>query len=227
MSSSFAYEDPLIRQQQQAIGAISTSTTTKAREIFAEMGRGMWKSGKGFAKVTVLFAGTECVIESVGPFFSLSPSGPTRVVFVSWKLMCCWSFRARSTGLGTISETRSRPGLSLEASWRATLGREVRCGEVLGFQRSRQRSICSCGERHQSECIDPGLVRIKFTNVPAAKISSPAIYRHPIVDYTRLQSIILWLPPLLCPAHPVAPRLDLRSVRSLRWMMSTRGKQMP
>ena len=63
MSSSFAYEDPLIRQQQQAIGAIST--TAKAREIFAEMGRGMWRSGKGFAKVTVLFAGTECVIESV------------------------------------------------------------------------------------------------------------------------------------------------------------------
>jgi len=62
MSSSFAYEDPLIRQQQQAIGAIST--TTKAKEIFAEMGRGMWRSGKGFAKVTVLFAGTECVIES-------------------------------------------------------------------------------------------------------------------------------------------------------------------
>lgn len=63
MSSSFAYEDPLIRQQQQAIGAIST--TAKAREIFAEMGRGIWRSGKGFAKVTVLFAGTECVIESV------------------------------------------------------------------------------------------------------------------------------------------------------------------
>jgi hypothetical protein len=67
MSSSFAYEDPLIRQQQQAIGAIST--TAKAREIFAEMGRGMWRSGKGFAKVTVLFAGTECVIESVSLFF--------------------------------------------------------------------------------------------------------------------------------------------------------------
>lgn len=72
MSSSFAYEDPLIRQQQQAIGAISTSTTAKAREIFTEMGRGMWRSGKGFAKVTVLFAGTECVIESVG-FFSVGP----------------------------------------------------------------------------------------------------------------------------------------------------------
>lgn len=79
MSSSFAYEDPLIRQQQQAIGAISTSTTAKAREIFTEMGRGMWRSGKGFAKVTVLFAGTECVIESVGFF----PSGPTRAAFVS------------------------------------------------------------------------------------------------------------------------------------------------
>ena len=74
MSSSFAYEDPLIRQQQQAAGAIST--TAKAREIFGEMGRGMWRSGKGFAKVTVLFAGTECVIESVSfsPFSVREPS---------------------------------------------------------------------------------------------------------------------------------------------------------
>ena len=75
MSSSFAYEDPLIRQQQQAAGAIST--TAKAREIFGEMGRGMWRSGKGFAKVTVLFAGTECVIESVSsssPFPVREPS---------------------------------------------------------------------------------------------------------------------------------------------------------
>lgn len=103
MSSSFAYEDPLIRQQQQAIGAIST--TAKAREIFAEMGRGMWRSGKGFAKVTVLFAGTECVIESVR-FFS-PPYG------IGDDFRCPVD---RSIGLGTTSETQSRPGLSLEVS---------------------------------------------------------------------------------------------------------------
>ncbi|KAL7277773.1 hypothetical protein ACG7TL_008716 [Trametes sanguinea] len=56
MSSSFAYEDPLLRQ--------NLSTQQKAREIFKEMGRGMWKSGKGFGKVGALFAGVECVIES-------------------------------------------------------------------------------------------------------------------------------------------------------------------
>ncbi|KAI0653529.1 mitochondrial import inner membrane translocase subunit TIM22 [Cubamyces menziesii] len=56
MSSSFAYEDPLLRQ--------NLSTQQKAREIFKEMGRGMWKSGKGFGKVGALFAGIECVIES-------------------------------------------------------------------------------------------------------------------------------------------------------------------
>jgi len=28
------------------------------------MGKGMWKSGKGFGKVGALFAGIECVIES-------------------------------------------------------------------------------------------------------------------------------------------------------------------
>ena len=57
MSASFAYEDPLLRQ--------NLSTQQKAREIFKEMGRGMWKSGKGFGKVGALFAGIECVIESV------------------------------------------------------------------------------------------------------------------------------------------------------------------
>ncbi|KAH9889443.1 mitochondrial import inner membrane translocase subunit TIM22 [Cubamyces lactineus] len=56
MSSSFAYEDPLLRQ--------NLSTQQKAREIFKEMGRGMYKSGKGFGKVGALFAGIECVIES-------------------------------------------------------------------------------------------------------------------------------------------------------------------
>ncbi|KAI0359602.1 mitochondrial import inner membrane translocase subunit TIM22 [Trametes cingulata] len=56
MSSSFAYEDPLLRQ--------NLSTQQKAREIFKEMGRGMYRSGKGFGKVGALFAGIECVIES-------------------------------------------------------------------------------------------------------------------------------------------------------------------
>lgn len=58
MSSSFAYEDPLARAQM--------TNTQKASEIFKEMGRGMLRSGKGFAKVGALFAGIECVIESVG-----------------------------------------------------------------------------------------------------------------------------------------------------------------
>ncbi|KIP11329.1 hypothetical protein PHLGIDRAFT_83796 [Phlebiopsis gigantea 11061_1 CR5-6] len=56
MSASFAYEDPLARAQ--------LSTTQKASEIFKEMGRNMYSSGKGFAKVGALFAGIECVIES-------------------------------------------------------------------------------------------------------------------------------------------------------------------
>ena len=96
-----------------------------------------------------------------------------------------------------ISEMRLRLGLSLGASWHAILGREVRCGEVLGLQHSQQRSTSSCGENRQSECLGPCLVRTKFTNVPAAKISSPSIYRYPIVDYTRLQ-IIQWLSPPPC-----------------------------
>lgn len=61
MSASLAYEDPLLRQQSQA----GLNNTQKAREIFKEMGRNMWKSGKGFGKVGALFAGLECAVESV------------------------------------------------------------------------------------------------------------------------------------------------------------------
>ncbi|KAF5380352.1 hypothetical protein D9615_004691 [Tricholomella constricta] len=60
MSASFAYEDPLLRQQTQA----GMKTTQKAREVLRDMGRGMWTSGRGFGKVGALFAGIECVIES-------------------------------------------------------------------------------------------------------------------------------------------------------------------
>ncbi|KAJ8696944.1 Mitochondrial import inner membrane translocase subunit tim22 [Pleurotus ostreatus] len=60
MSASFAYEDPLLRQQTQA----GMKAHQKAREVMKEMGRGMWSSGKGFGKVGALFAGIECVIES-------------------------------------------------------------------------------------------------------------------------------------------------------------------
>lgn len=113
MSSSFAYEDPLIRQQQQAIGAISTSTTAKAREIFTEMGRGMWRSGKGFAKVTVLFAGTECVIESVGRFPPIgTDSGVICKLETDMPDLACavsGSERYRKCGRGWVYRWR-RPG---------------------------------------------------------------------------------------------------------------------
>lgn len=59
MSASFAYEDPLMRANTQV------GNGQKAKEIFKEMGKGMWRSGKGFGKVGALFAGTECVIEGV------------------------------------------------------------------------------------------------------------------------------------------------------------------
>lgn len=41
------------------------NTTQKASAIFKDMGKGMWTTGKGFGKVGMLFAGVECVIESV------------------------------------------------------------------------------------------------------------------------------------------------------------------
>jgi len=64
MSASFAYEDPL-RRQEAATAAGHTQVTQKASAIVKEMGKGMWTSGKGFAKVGALFSGIECVVESV------------------------------------------------------------------------------------------------------------------------------------------------------------------
>jgi import inner membrane translocase subunit TIM22 len=40
------------------------------------MGKGMWSSGKSFGKIGALFAGVECVIESV-----------------NFDLSACWSLR--------------------------------------------------------------------------------------------------------------------------------------
>ncbi|KAK1215487.1 Mitochondrial import inner membrane translocase subunit tim22 [Marasmius sp. AFHP31] len=59
MSASFAYEDPFLRNQTQPQRA-----TQKASQILKDMGKGMWTSGRGFAKVGALFASIECVIES-------------------------------------------------------------------------------------------------------------------------------------------------------------------
>lgn len=71
MSATFAYEDPLTRASTQMANA-----GTKAQTIFVfkEMGRNMWSSGKGFAKVGAIYSGIECCIEGVSRalFFCLS-----------------------------------------------------------------------------------------------------------------------------------------------------------
>jgi mitochondrial import inner membrane translocase subunit TIM22 len=57
MSASFAYEDPLARTD--------LSTRKKTVEMFKDMGKGMWRSGRSFGKVGALYSGVECVVESV------------------------------------------------------------------------------------------------------------------------------------------------------------------
>jgi import inner membrane translocase subunit TIM22 len=61
MSTSFAYEDPLSRTWQTS----TMNTTQKTAQIFKDMGKGMWRSGRGFGSVGALYAGIECVIEGV------------------------------------------------------------------------------------------------------------------------------------------------------------------
>lgn len=64
MSSTFAYEDPTSRTWQNA----TMNTTQKTAVIFKDMGKGMWRGGKGFGTVGALYAGSECVIEGVSLF---------------------------------------------------------------------------------------------------------------------------------------------------------------
>ena len=73
MSTSFAYEDPLSRTWQQE----NATTRQKTVQIFKDMGKGMYKSGKGFAKVGALYSGVECIIEGVSVLhFSCGGVGP-------------------------------------------------------------------------------------------------------------------------------------------------------
>lgn len=60
MSATFAYEDPLSKASEKLVG-----TRAQTAFIFKEMGRNMWTSGKGFAKVGALYSGFECCIEGV------------------------------------------------------------------------------------------------------------------------------------------------------------------
>ncbi|GAA6031632.1 hypothetical protein JCM8097_006558 [Rhodosporidiobolus ruineniae] len=58
MGSSFTIEDPFQRTQYEGM-----KTSQKAKIIFTDMGKSMWRQGKGFGAVGALYAGTECVIE--------------------------------------------------------------------------------------------------------------------------------------------------------------------
>lgn len=60
-SASFAYEDPILRERTQA----GMNNVQKTSQYFKDMGKGMWKSGKGFGKIGALYSGCECVVESV------------------------------------------------------------------------------------------------------------------------------------------------------------------
>lgn len=59
MSASFQYEDPMNRLTNDP----NLSTRQKTSEFFKSTGRGMWRSGAGFAKVGALYSGVECCIE--------------------------------------------------------------------------------------------------------------------------------------------------------------------
>lgn len=115
MSATFAYEDPLLRPQTNP----ALSTRQKTAEIFKEMGRNMWRSGKGFGKVGALYAGVECVIEGV--------SNTTPFMFQGFRgSFHKYSFCFISIARKTISRMLLLQGLSLVASWHAPLVQKQR-----------------------------------------------------------------------------------------------------
>jgi import inner membrane translocase subunit TIM22 len=60
MSSGMAFEDPFRGPQYEGL-----NNWAKSKLILKDMGKGLWRSGSGFAKVGALYAGSECVIEGV------------------------------------------------------------------------------------------------------------------------------------------------------------------
>ncbi|ORY32319.1 putative import inner membrane translocase subunit tim22 [Naematelia encephala] len=82
MSATFAYEDPLTRASTQMANA---GTMAQTKFVFKEMGRNMWTTGKGFAKVGALYSGVECCIE--GYRAKNDMTNPTAAGFVTGAIL--------------------------------------------------------------------------------------------------------------------------------------------
>ncbi|KAK0548114.1 Mitochondrial import inner membrane translocase subunit tim22 [Tilletia horrida] len=71
LGSSFAMDDPLRRSNLQAAmikngvtqPQAELTTAQQTKEFFKETGRGMYRTGRGFGKVGLLYSGIECCIE--------------------------------------------------------------------------------------------------------------------------------------------------------------------
>jgi len=63
MSTSFAYEDPFRAPHMQGL-----TTMAKTGEFFKDAVKSMYRSGRTWGKLGLLFAGTECIVEGVRRF---------------------------------------------------------------------------------------------------------------------------------------------------------------
>jgi hypothetical protein len=77
MGSSFTLEDPFRATQYDGM-----KTADKAKLVFKDMGKGMWRQGLGFAKVGALYAGTECVVEGVSLLGFVSRRGSSLILLL-------------------------------------------------------------------------------------------------------------------------------------------------
>lgn len=165
MGSSFTIEDPFQRAQYEGM-----HMKQKARVIFADMGKGMWRQGKGFGAVGALYAGTECVVEGVRRSLSLrhrgweeageSGSASTRSSRSSASRALPLALAhpltplplplSRSSAPRTTCTTRSTPASSRAPSSRARAGRAPWCSAAWALPPSRPRSTRTCAARRST-----------------------------------------------------------------------------
>lgn len=139
MNSAFIYEDPVLRANREAALG-KPIVAERARDVLKNMGKGIWTSGRGFAKVGALFAGIECCIEGVRSF-TMSPEELSLIL-------------TSSTAAKTISTT-PLPQVSLRAaSSRETQAQKPCSGVVLPslFSQLLSTTLSYVG-KHQSQSI--------------------------------------------------------------------------
>lgn len=122
MTTSFQYEDPVLREQMAGGRAQKVSVVAK------DMAKGVYAQGKMFAKMGALYSAIECCIEGVRVHTQYSLAR-THLISIAQK---------------TTSTTQRRRDSSLVVYYPTVQGRKARSMAVLPLLDSLARSTCIC-----------------------------------------------------------------------------------